>query len=294
MNYDQRTGDLVIVDAHTHVFPPAMIERRADLLRLEPVFAELYANPRARMATAGDLLGAMAAAGVDASVIAGFAWSDPALCRQHNDYLLESAAASERRLLPFCTLPLADPAAARREAERVAGGGASGLGELRPESQGSSLAEPATAELLEWASTALALPLLIHASEPVGHAYPGKAGQNLGGLYGFISRCEGARVIAAHWGGGLPFYALMPEVRDALGNVWVDTAASSLLYDPAIYRVVIDLVGRDRVLFGSDYPLLSQKTQVKAVKGVLRGDELQAVLGGNAAEMFHLQEQPDE
>ena len=38
-------------------------------------------------------------------------------------------------------------------------------------------------------------------------------------------------IIAAHWGGGLPFYALMPEVRDALQNVWFDTAAGHLLYD---------------------------------------------------------------
>ena len=50
-------------------------------------------------------------------------------------------------------------------------------------------------------------------------------------------------VIAAHWGGGLPFYALMPEVREALENVYFDTAASHLLYDATVYRRVIELVG---------------------------------------------------
>lgn len=279
----------MIVDAHTHAFPPAIVDRREQLLQIEPTFAELYANPRARLATADDVLGTMTHTNVDATVIAGFAWQDPALCREHNDYLLRAAEASAGRLLAFCTLPLGDPEAARVEMVRVARGGARGLGELRPESQSASLANPATSELLAWASEAYDLPLLVHASEPVGHGYPGKSGQSLGPLYDFICDHEDVHVIAAHWGGGLPFYALMPEVRIALRNVWVDTAATTLLYDAAIFQLVARLIGPERILFGSDYPLLSPKAQIAFIADAPLSDaERRAVLGENAASLLHL------
>ena len=42
----------MIVDFHTHIFPPEMIARRADYAARDPWFAELYGDPRAKMADA--------------------------------------------------------------------------------------------------------------------------------------------------------------------------------------------------------------------------------------------------
>ncbi len=53
----------MIVDVHTHIFPPRFIEERARLARLDPAFAEMYAVPQAKMATAEDLLASMAREG---------------------------------------------------------------------------------------------------------------------------------------------------------------------------------------------------------------------------------------
>jgi predicted TIM-barrel fold metal-dependent hydrolase len=129
----------------------------------------------------------------------------------------------------------------------------------------------------------------VHASEPVGHHYAGKSGGPLESIVGFAQQAQAVTVIAAHWGGGLPFYALMPEVRDALANVWFDTAASHLLYDPAIYRRVIDLVGAERILWGSDWPLTSQAKALERTRDAGLSDaELDAVLGGNAARVLGL------
>jgi predicted TIM-barrel fold metal-dependent hydrolase len=280
----------VIVDAHTHAFPPAMRDRRSSLVEQDPTFGELYASGRARLATAEETLASMDEAGVDASVIAGFAWQDPQLCREHNDYLLRSAFESGGRLLAFCTVPLGDLHGAKLEITRCARGGARGLGELRPESQGVSLGDPAVAALLGWAADAYNLPLLVHASEPVGHRYAGKEGQSLGSLYDFVEEHDHVRVIAAHWGGGLPFYALMPEVKVALENVWVDTAATPLLYTPDIYRVVAAGWGAEHILFGSDFPLLRQSSQISAVKSApLSAAECRGVLGENAVRMLGLE-----
>lgn len=93
----------------------------------------------------------------------------------------------------------------------------------------------------------------------------------------------------AHWGGGLLFYDLMPEVRAALRNVYYDTAASSYLYDPSVFRIASQLIGHERILWGTDYPLLSQAKFLTRVRscGLSKAEE-QAILGDNAARLLRL------
>ena len=98
-----------------------------------------------------------------------------------------------------------------------------------------------------------------HTSEPVGHLYQGKGRTTPEVTMRFIQNARmypNVKIVCAHWGGGLPFYALMPEVKDALQNVWFDTAASPFLYSPEIFSIVADLVGADKILLGSDFPLI--------------------------------------
>lgn len=278
----------MIVDAHTHVFSEELRTARDDLCRRDALFAELYAGPRAAMATPAELLEAMDQAGIGAAVIAGFAWRDPGLCRDHNDALLAAAAASGGRLLPFVGVSLADVAAARGEVERCRALGARGVGELRPETHGLDLSDAAHAGAL--ATVSCGLPLLLHASEPVGHRYPGKGGQAIGPLYRFIERHPQITVIAAHLGGGLPLYAHMPEVARVLANVYVDTAAWTLLYRPSVLRHAADLIGAERILFATDFPLRRYRRELRALEDApLTADERRRVLGANAAALFGLE-----
>ena len=79
------------------------------------------------------------------------------------------------RLVGFGTVaPQASWKAALEEIERLAAAGLRGLGEMRPDSQG--LFDMASKELAEIAGALRAhrMVLLLHTSEPVGHAYPGK------------------------------------------------------------------------------------------------------------------------
>lgn len=279
----------MIVDCHTHVFPPQVRDEREEYLRQDPTFRELYSDPRSKLASAEDVLASMDEAGVDLSVIVGFAWGEMEICRLHNDYLLEAAATSDDRLVPFCCLQPRAGDEARCEVERCAAGGARGFGELRPANQGYDLAGSDEARLLAWASSAHDLPLLFHVSEPVGHRYPGKKGLDLPSLCCFLGAFPGATVVAAHWGGGLPFYALMPEVREALRSTFFDTAAGPLLYDSAVYRRSVDLVGAERILFGSDFPLLSQSRCLdQARRSGLDEEEQRLILGDNARHLLRI------
>jgi hypothetical protein len=56
---------LVIIDFHTHVFPPEIKNNRTKYIDADPCFASLYSNPTAKIATAEDLLDSMDKEGID-------------------------------------------------------------------------------------------------------------------------------------------------------------------------------------------------------------------------------------
>lgn len=279
------------IDVHTHVFPPLFRQERSRYFSGEPTFKTLYDSPRARLAGVTALLQHMDEAGIDKAVIFGFPWRDADLVRQHNDYVLEAVHRYPDRLVGLgCFSPLLRGAA--KETERCLDAGLAGVGELAVYGDG------LTAEVSDLLEEVMAITLdhdailLMHTNEPVGHQYPGKTPMTLGQIYGFIKRYSSNRIVLAHWGGGLPFYGLMKrEVKEALKNVWFDTAASPYLYNPAVYAVIGDIVGFEKILFGSDYPLLSPARYFEEMeKAGLSREEIDRVSGGNAAELLQLQE----
>ena len=133
------------------------------------------------------------------------------------------------------------------------------------------------------------LVFLTHASEPVGHTYPGKGEIGPDILYRFIRNFPELTVVCAHWGGGLPFYGLMPEVGTALANAYFDTAASPFLYRDDIFQHVAGIMGADRILFGSDYPLIRQNRIVKSILSLGLDEEAKdMILAGNARRVLGL------
>lgn len=276
---------MAVIDAHVHLFAPGQVARRAELVATDPTFAELYRDPKAKLAVAADLLRALDRAGIDRAVAAGFAFAHPAEVEGQNHALVDAARASGGRIIPLATVNLAH-AGWRTAAEAALRAGARGFGELRPHNQGWDPLGPASHDLCDLAGAA-GVPLLWHVSEPVGHRYPGKAG----GISP-VELCElaaahpGTVMIAAHLGGGLPFYLQMPEVRAAIGNLYFDTAAASLLYDEGTVARVVGLAGPGRVLFASDFPLLSPLRQLERIRAGLPAGTAQAVCGGNADSLF--------
>jgi predicted TIM-barrel fold metal-dependent hydrolase len=97
------------------------------------------------------------------------------------------------------------------------------------------------------------------------------------------------RFIAAHWGGGLPFYCLMPEIQRIAAHVWYDTAATAYLYSNAILPAVVELVGAERILFASDYGLLRQQRIIDyIVQSGISTASIEKILGGNAQALLGL------
>jgi len=280
---------MVIIDFHTHIFPPELIANRGRYAAADPCFSMLYSSPKAKLTTAEDLIAEMDASGVDKAVILNIGWTSHELCVETNNYILESAAKFPGRLIPFVAVQPKAGEQAIREIERCAAAGARGVGELRPDVQGLDLGDRAVMKPLVKVLVERAMILLCHADEPVGRAYPGKGASTPDVLYPFITDYPKLKLVLAHWGGGLPFYALMPEVSKALRNVWFDSAATPYLYRPAVYERTVELVGETRVLFGSDWPLLDQRRCLEELKALnLSTQTLNAILGGNAAGLLEL------
>ena len=279
----------MVIDFHTHAFPPDLRERRDDLLAGDLTLSTLYSNPDARMASAEELVSTMDGAGIDVSVMQGIGWNDIGLARHANDYAIEAVRRFPMRLRGFCSVNPRWGAAAVAEVERCAKAGLSGIGELHPDTQGFDLGDEATMAPIVEAAMALGMPILTHASEPVGHPYAGKGRTTPDVLCRLIDNFPGATIICAHWGGGLPFYALMPEVLASLQNVFFDTAASPFLYRPDIFPTVVQLVGDDKVLLGTDYPLIDQKRLIRQVTNAPISDEAKdGILYTNAARLLGL------
>lgn len=277
----------MIIDFHTHVFSPHIKEDRSWYINSDPLFAGLYSSPKAKVATADELIDSMDKDGVDVSVILNAGWMSHDLCVETNDYILESVARYPERLVGFCSVYPESLELAIAEIERCAREGIRGVGEIRPDKQLFNLAEREMMAPLVEVMMRHKLILLTHASEPVGHQYPGKGNVTPGILYPFITNFPDLMVVCAHWGGGLPFYALMPEVKEAMRNVYFDTAASPFLYSPRIYGQVVDLVGADKILFGSDYPLLAQSRFLKEIGSLdLSEESKNLILSGNARRLL--------
>jgi predicted TIM-barrel fold metal-dependent hydrolase len=130
---------------------------------------------------------------------------------------------------------------------------------------------------------------LTHSSEPVGHEYCGKGGITPDILYSFMTNFPDLKLVCAHWGGGLPFYALMPEVAKALANVFFDTAATVFLYKPEIFEQVSYIISGDKILFGTDYPLMHQNRVIAQIQSSqLPEEDKTRILGTNAKKLLYL------
>ncbi|MCU0598752.1 MAG: amidohydrolase [Desulfobacterales bacterium] len=281
----------MIIDSHTHIFPKSISENRSHYFGGEPAFRLLYESPKSKTADAETLIESMDLNGVDVSVVFGFPWKNPDTCRKHNDYILKTVAEYPKRIIGLCCADMYEKGA-YDEIKRCLDAGLSGVGEIAFYQSGIG---PDALELLHPVMALCRsrdMPLMIHTNEPIGHFYPGKTPVSLGQIYSVAQTFPENKIILAHWGGGIFFYSLMKkEVRQTLQNVFFDTAASPFLYDSKIYRIAVETAGVEKVLLGTDFPLIKPDRYYKEmeVAGLTENEKIR-ICGGNAAALFKLSE----
>jgi len=277
----------MIIDSHTHIFPDEVRKDREAFCKKDEGFSFIYKSSKAKMVGVEDLIVSMDESRIDRSVICGFPWNQPDLCSLHNQYLLESASQYPSRLIVFVTLLFSNPDWSGKELNRAIERGARGVGEIafyRDEmtSQDVHFMRPILTQMEEQE-----IPLLLHTNETLGHSYPGKGRTPLDRFYELILSFPNLSIILGHWGGGLPFYELMPEVAKSMVNVYYDTAASPFLYSKKIYAIAREMVGVEKILFGTDFPLISPRRYFKELEesGLSKQDQ-EKILGLNFSKRF--------
>lgn len=278
----------MIIDSHTHLFPDIISRDRSPYFENEPEFKLLYDSPKSKIITTQELIRTMDEHEVDITVVSGFPWRNPDTARMTNDAVLEAVQAHPTRIRGLACFDLAWEGAAD-EAERCIDAGLSGVGELAfylsgIDAHAICLLEPVMVKLMEKGN----LPCMIHTNEPLGHPYPGKTPVTLEQIDNLARAFPENRIILAHWGGGIFFYHIMKkQMKERLKNIWYDTAASIFLYGPEIYDMAAAAGVIDKVLFGTDYPLLTPDRYYKDLdQSALTREQKEMVLGKNA-ELFY-------
>ncbi len=241
------------------------------------------------------------------------------LARATNDHLLELRALHPRRVGGLATLPLPYVDAALAELARLDGSGMEGV-ILLTSHQGRYWSDPAFAPVLEALNARRAL-VLLHPGVPKGTEELGLAlpppilefvfdtTRAVADMIftGVLDRYPNIRWVLAHLGGTLPYvawrmsmiehsdrgaYAAFRErgrtVADYLRGLHYDTAVSA---GPASLKAALELVGPERLVFGSDIPFLpfgfAQET-VRALEGFepLTQAQRDAIDFGNAAALL--------
>ena len=245
-----------IFDSHIHVFHPKVIIERENFFD-DLSFKLLYSNNKSRLIDKDGLNKYFEDFNIQKAAIMGFPWTNCQYCEMQNEYFAHLSSASEN-LYCFGSIPLsANFSTVKSFATNMKNAGLTGIGEIGFYHNGMNL------DLQKWlvsvfeAALENDLKICLHVSEPVGHCYTGKYDSKLLELVKIIADFPDLKIVLAHLGGGLVFYELMPEVKDILKNCVYDTAAVPFLYLDDVYKIAVDLVGVDRILFGSDFPLLN-------------------------------------
>jgi uncharacterized protein len=296
-----------VIDAHVHLYPPdvnrdpsgwAVAHGEPQWARMSVRTRKTTGRPVQGFPSVDELLRDMDAAGVDRAVLLGWYWERQENCVAQNRFYAECVKAHADRLSAFATVHAGAGEVAIEEVRRAHADGLCGLGELSPHSQGVAVDDERWLALMTLAGE-LGMPVNLHVTEPESAAYPGRVETPLADFWAMARAWPQVRFILAHWGGRIWRAAGEAGVR-LPDNVWVDTAATPLLYGASesdVWREGLAVCGPERVLWGTDYPLelYPRDSALGTMRGFLTkaraelpAGAAEAVLGGTTARLLCL------
>jgi aminocarboxymuconate-semialdehyde decarboxylase len=281
-----------------------------------PLFEE-FTNPTAK-------LSAMDRKGIDLSVLSPppplfYYWADPEkgsdIARQVNDGIAEFVATNLERFRGMATVPMQDAEKAVEELERAVAEHGFRAVEIGTSVEGRQLTEEAFRPVLERASElgvlVLTHPYYVGAKEGLRNYYltnlignPYDSTLMVANLMfgGVLDELPDLKICVAHGGGFAPYqigrlehgYKVRPETRarsktppgELLRRLFFDT----LTFNPLSLRYLVDLVGREQVVLGTDAPFdMGDEDPLQTVGAIpnLTPEEQEAILGDTAAQLLN-------
>jgi len=254
-----------IVDVHTHFFPKEMSLNRSKFCKLDKNFNLLYSDEKINIPTENELLEIINKFPSIKLVVQSISYIDYELSKYTNDFLLELSKNYDQIKVFGSINTNWGTDKCIEEINRINQLGAAGIGELHPDIQGFDILDFNAFDPIVENLISNNMLINFHSSEPVGHDYNGKGKMHPDILYKFALNYKELKIIYSHLGGGLPIYYLMPEIMRDLNNVYYDTAALQFLYDPKIVKIFHEIIGEDKILFGSDYGLIEIDRAINSI-----------------------------
>ena len=315
----------MVVDFHVHMLDEHVFKASTNKTVFTGFGANPVTEPRPgvrellmRMMRPEAVLEDMDARGIDMAVITastvlqGSSWADPQtdleLCRRCNATAAEWEAKYPKRFIASTVLPLQDPKLSIGELKngaRVINAGSSYKGVYL----GDPLYHPFWEAVNDIDATVWIHPEGITDPWFQRYALWNSAGQSIEEakvmaslIYeGVMHRFPNLKVVIAHGGGYFPHYmgrmdrnhANRPDtVKNTGGKKPSEFLRAfhydTCVYDPAVLRVLLDRVGADRLVMGSDYPV-GEKDPVGWIDGFgLSASDTEKICGGNAARLLGL------
>ena len=263
----------------------------------------------------------MDARGIDIAVVSsstvlqGTSWAEPALddalCRRCNEQAADWVARFPTRFVGSCVLPLNQPADAIRALRHAVAELGLRVANVSSSYQGIYIGDPVYHAFWE-AVAGLDVTVWIHPEgvrDPWFQRYAlwNSVGQSIEEsramaslIYeGVLHRHPGLKLVMAHGGGYFPHYmgrvdrntANRPDtVRNTGGRAPSEFLRAfhydTCVYDPQVLSVLVERVGLDRLVMGSDYPVGEPDPVGWLAAAGIAGDDLVAVAGGNAARLL--------
>lgn len=262
-----------IIDIHTHVFPDAIAKKATASIS---GFYDLIRFPD-RDGTVNELLQAQKEAGISLSCIHSVAVT-PHSIPSINRFIKDSVEAHPDRLRGF--------AAIHPEAENlpelvdeVCAAGLSGF-KIHPDMQKFALDGPKAMEM--FAVLEGRLPVIIHTGDNrFEFSRPRQMKKVLETFPKMICVC-------AHLGGWSE-WTEAAETLSVYENAYVDTSSSLYALDREEATRVIRCYSRDRVLFGTDFPMWNPSEELQRFLALgLNEDEQEKILRKNAEDLLSL------
>ncbi|WP_022661789.1 amidohydrolase family protein [Paucidesulfovibrio longus] len=225
-------------DVHTHAFHPKIAHKVTAQLQ------DHYGIPPVGSGTLEDLLERERKAGIDRFFLHTAA-TDPAQVIPANNWAIDLHS-KHAEVVAFGTMhPSFDEP--EKEFDRLESKGIQGI-KFHPDFQGFRLDDPAFYELMEMINGRFLL--MFH----VGDTLPPDENPSCPRKLAAIRRAfPKSRIIAAHLG-GYQHWKYVPEHLCGL-DIWLDTSSSLPFISDAELAAIFDRHPKDRILFGSDYPL---------------------------------------
>lgn len=238
------------------------------------------------------------------------------IARIFNDLALEIADEGEGRLLPFCQVPLQDTEEAIKELDRCIANGHRGV-EIGNHVGDRDLDDAGIVEFLAHAAS-LDIPVFVHpwdmAESPRLNRWMARwlAGMPqethlsiismiLGGAFDKLPK--NLKLCFAHSGGSFPYWLgrfenawhRRPDLiatSELPPSHYIDRfSVDTVVFQEASLRLLVDVMGAERIMLGSDYPYPLGETPVGTVvkNASFLSDEQEAmILGGNAQRFLGL------